>query len=352
MIMADGQLRISIKSSSMFLADSLPVEIRDAQNRLVTRFTGPTSVVLPEGLYTVGATLPGGGRHSQVIKVDAGVSTELVLSRSDADAAGSDDEEQALAGAPSFRGVRPDVPPDVPQATLLGHEAVTEPTQHGVTWVFDPVPEPTETPVAKFMIAGTTVSTSLPVNPRGKDDAERSCVVTFSRRGDGIRVDAGFARQRRVAWTLEGLIRSANVVSVAELFDKSENLLYDKYRDPPAAALGGLTLHRIGRLPERQQWVENLARDFRWVVDGRVLLAAILSVHVDAGERARGLESLLDAAPGRPLFTDGLALMIQLLRTWPDESGADERRAALQVITADRTTVDWDAMTLTRYGED
>ena len=43
-----------------------------------------------------------------------------------------------------------------------------------------------------------------------------------------------------------------------------------------AVALGGLTLHRYGRLRERQDWIENLARDFAWIPDGRILLAALL----------------------------------------------------------------------------
>jgi hypothetical protein len=60
---------------------------------------------------------------------------------------------------------------------------------------------------------------------------------------------------------------------------------------------------------------------------------------------------LLDAAPRRPLFSDGLALLIRLLRNWPDGSRPTQRRDALAAITSDPLTVDWDAMALTRYHE-
>ncbi len=54
-------------------------------------------------------------------------------------------------------------------------------------------------------------------------------------------------------------------------------LLLTKYSDPVAAALGGLILYRLGRLAERQEWVENLSRDFGWLRDGQILCAAFLS---------------------------------------------------------------------------
>ena len=116
-------------------------------------------------------------------------------------------------------------------------------------------------------------------------------------------------------------------------------------------ALGGLTLHRIGRLQDRTGWVENLARDFPWIVDGIVLRAALMSTAKSQDERGRGLNLLLGVAGRRPMFSDGFALMLRLLRAWPDGSASSERRDVLTTNPVDPTTVDWDAMAITTYDE-
>jgi hypothetical protein len=301
-------------------------------------------VSLKAGLYEVSATLPGGRRHSEIVAVGEGEATGIVLDREggqEPDAAVSFDTRDVVARADD----------DVPPAELVDQRACIATDRRGTKWRFDPDGEPEETPQATFSVAGTTVTASLPLNPRGKPD-ERGCTVRFVRRGERVRVDVGFGGSRRVASTLEGLVKSDDVVSTATLFSEAEDVLYAKYQDPAAAALGGLTLHRIGRLPDRRGWVENLARDLRWVADGRILLAALLADAPDPDERTRGLQELLGVAAVRPLFGDGLALLLKLLRSWPDESSHEERRAALAAIPTDVAAVDWTAMALTTYDED
>jgi hypothetical protein len=110
-------------------------------------------------------------------------------------------------------------------------------------------------------------------------------------------------------------------------------------------------LHRLGRLRERPWWVENLARDFAWIPDGRVLLAALLERERDERARMRGLDALVGAAVLRPVFADGRALALKLLRSWPDDDRGDARRQALRTIAAEPGSVDWDAMAYTTYDE-
>lgn len=342
--MSEGTLKVTFEGPSYFLGQNLPVEIRDAGNHLVERVKGPVDKSLPVGLYVVEATLPGGKVHSEVVEVVADVATTVVLDRD----LGDDVEAAVPAGGPSLISSGPD---NEPPAVLLDYRACVPRDQRGAKWTFEPEGEPTQAPWASFAIAGTTVTASLPLNPAGEPE-KTGCSVRFVRRGDRTRVDVGFVAKRRVASTLEGLVKSGDVRSTAALFSNAEDVLFAKYRDPSAAALGALTLHRIGRLGERTDWVENLARDFRWVADGRIVLAALLANRTEEAERSRGLKELLAVAPVRPLFGDGLALLMQLLRSWPDESSSDERRAALAALPVDPSTVDWDAMTLTTYDED
>jgi hypothetical protein len=204
--------------------------------------------------------------------------------------------------------------------------------------------------MARFRAGGIVITVSIPAYPSAKAE-ERPCTVTFRRVGGRVRADVGFARQRRVAWTLEGLVKSEDSVSTAELFRNADQVLFEKYRDPIAAALGGLTLHRLGRLRERPWWVENLARDFAWIPDGRVLLAALLERERDLRARMRGLDALVGSAELRPVFADGRALALKLLRSWPDDDRGDARRQALRTIAAEPGSVDWDAMAYTTYDE-
>ena len=360
--MSDGHLSVGFKSSSWFLTESLPVEVRDASNQLVIRGRGHVDAQLPPGLYIVEAALPGGSRHSEVVAVRANTPTEVVLERSKAPSAATiadgpapapdadDDLEEDRDGPQGGVMVLP-AHREVSSAALLEVQGCRLREEGPSGYAFDAEVDPVDTPTATFEVGATRISVSLPVNPRGQPD-ERGCWVTFERRAGRIRADVSFDRRRRVAWTLEGLVKADDAVSTAELFRDADDVLFYKYRDPAAAALGGLTLHRIGRLRERSDWVENLARDFEWVADGRVLLSALLAGADQANERDRGLEMLLEVAPRRTLFSDGLALLLRLLRTWPDGSGEDERRRALKAITSDPMTIDWEAMALTKYVED
>lgn len=355
-----GTLDVSFKSSSVFLGDNLPVEVRDAASRLVTRSTGRFRQQLDAGLYVVEATVPGGMRLSEVVQVKAGEETLVVLqTRKPGRAAGQGATE---AGEPERDEERDEereegearnlvaAEDDLPAIELLDQVDCTLLEGAGSRWVFDAVPAPSGTPTARFRAGGTVITVSIPAYPSAKAE-ERPCTVTFRRVGGRVRADVGFARQRRVAWTLEGLVKSGDSVSTAELFRNADHVLFEKYRDPIAAALGGLTLHRLGRLRERPWWVENLARDFSWIPDGRVLLAALLERERDERARMRGLDALVGSAVLRPVFADGRALALKLLRSWPDDDRGDARRQALRAIAAEPGSVDWDAMAFTTYDE-
>jgi hypothetical protein len=74
-----------------------------------------------------------------------------------------------------------------------------------------------------------------------------------------------------------------------------------------------------------------------------VLLAAFLARSEDAAERERGMTTLLAAAQRRPMFTDGYALLLQLLRRWPGGGFEGVRQEALGAAVQAAGVVDWDA---------
>jgi hypothetical protein len=102
----------------------------------------------------------------------------------------------------------------------------------------------------------------------------------------------------------------------------------------------------MGVLGTRSAWVENLARDFPWLPDGQVLLASLHRHAPGPEQRQRGLSLLMAAASELPLYTDGLSLLMELLRRWPDEASKDERHDLLGKLADHSAYADWDSVNL------
>ena len=162
------------------------------------------------------------------------------------------------------------------EATLTGTTACALLTQDAGGWTFGPDQVLTAVPTATFRLDGRDWTASLPLNPQGRKEDEATCRVELDLTASLPRLGVRFTEQRRVGRAVDGMLRHHEVMAGAELLDQAASLLLAKYSDPASAALGGLTLHRYGRLRERQDWIENLARDFAWIPDGRILLAALL----------------------------------------------------------------------------
>jgi hypothetical protein len=237
-------------------------------------------------------------------------------------------------------------------AELIGTTACTLLTQDAGGWTFGPDQVLAAVPTATFRLDGRDWSASLPLNPQGRKEDEATCRVELDLSASLPRLGVRFTEQRRVGRAVDGMLRHHEVMAGAELLDQAASLLLAKYSDPASAALGGLTLHRYGRLRERQDWIENLARDFAWIPDGRILLAALLMNDRDARDRDRGLGLLVDATEARPLYTDGMALATDLLRRWPDADRKDERAERLERLAAYACVTDWDSVPLVTGRED
>ncbi|MBA3359995.1 MAG: hypothetical protein H0T94_00750 [Acidimicrobiia bacterium] len=357
-----GMLRISFRTNSNWLKTNLPGEVRDAQHRMQARFQGPSDLPLLEGLYLVTATLPGGMPIEKVVTVTGGEDTFVTFESPKEHRPPDPAVMRGVDGDPVEVDDYPDPYSDDESTTLFSTSPGDEPLQSvslvdthegepstvSGGWSFVPAGVPASTPFATFDVGGSHVVTSLPLNPQGRYP-DNACVVACVALGDATRIVTSFARQRRVASTLEGVIRTGVLSTTTHLLDQASELLYSKYNDPAAAALGALTLHRIGHLVERTDWVENLARDFPWIPDAGVVLAAVLSTHKSSAERARGLEALLSASKCRPMFTDGLSLAADLLRRWPDQMNPARRAESLAAVNKMAEQADLDSITLVTY---
>lgn len=107
-----------------------------------------------------------------------------------------------------------------------------------------------------------------------------------------------------------------NRAKTLQTAQEAENLLYGKAQDPPAAAIGGYYLLKIGKLELLHDWANNLANWFAWMPDGSIIHA--WQIIQGAGENNQALDigmirkRFLDAVNrGIPIYTEGLRLLYE-----------------------------------------
>lgn len=301
-----SNLRIDADVGSWHLRSITPFSVTDDDGTVVAEAIGPQTLEVPVGRYKVSMRQPDGIWATNDAEVEAGDDTAV---RFDFVFPTTSNEEVA-AGA------------DTEDVELLRVEEAEGLSTGNGAWTFVPqAGEPPRVPRATFRVGGRTMIVSLPVNPT-LGFPENACVVTVD---EAIGVRAAFAPERKVSTALQAILERESIGSGIDLFQQSSDLLVAKYQEPVGATLGGLTLHRIGHLPDRAAWVANLARGFAWLPDALGLQAALLSTSDDDATRSEGLQLLLDASEHRPMFTDGLALIVDLLQRWPTAERREDR---------------------------
>lgn len=340
---ATGRIDIRVEDDSMFLSDNLPFVVRNAWHTVVASGTTHQGVSdpLPVGLYSVEVMTPRGVERTQIVQVTPEQPARLVVTEDGVHVDGS-------PMPPIFTTEPSEAADEIqPAATLLDMRHCELAAQDEKGWVFLPDSPLTDVPVARFALDDALWDVSLPLNPNGREPVLRQCRVRVERTAATPRLEIALGDRRRVFRMLLGMLHENGVAIGKELLDTAASALLWKYSDPVAAALGGLTLHRFGRLHEKQDWVENLSRDFDWLPDGWILCAALLQRDDDESERDRGLALLLNATERRPIYTDGLSLGLELLRRWPGEERSAERRERLDRLAEYSAVADWESIALT-----
>lgn len=105
--------------------------------------------------------------------------------------------------------------------------------------------------------------------------------------------------------------RSADAIA-----DKAERILFDKVKNPVAAAGGAYVLLRLGQLAKLHDWVGNLAAWYPALPDGAILRATQLLRTSPAAEVKEEVTRLLVRAAqgGYPVYTEGVRLLASSLR--------------------------------------
>lgn len=365
----DGKLSVHVKSDSYLLEDKTPIYVRDSNMRLLSKETRYLDRRLPIGLYEISAVLEDGKKHSRLVQVkgtehtvvELGVKEESEesgsIAKSNVDDVLAYDRRSLTKEMVSMADA--DTEPDKENtAELLKVTGASLVHKKRTLWTFKSAKKLKSVPTALIRINNQKILISLPTGTSsvskhsnmgpeyGDQDILSTCVVRVEETRTGAHVNAWISPERSVANALHNMLASGYVLDAAEVAADAVDLLGSKYSDPTGAVLGALILHKVGRLKRWTSWVENLARDFDWLPDGKVLLATLL--YDDGVDRDRALELAITASSQRMLYTESYSLLLDLLRRWPCDTDQQAMpiRHAIKSLVLLAPYIDWESICL------
>ena len=357
-----GHLAVEVESESIYFGYNVPIDIRDSRLRLVKQTETQRQFELRPGLYEVSAVLEDGQQHSELVEIRSGERSAIVLDAG----VGQRKPDNVSSIEWTFRQSKFNEPRftqtvesmyaerddsklnQIPGIELVEATGATNTGESPGLWSFEGNSQIDAVPTATLRLNEREVTISLPITPRDVT-YRNSCAVRVDTKPGGFEVRAWISRERTIANAFMNMLASGQMRQAAHMAGHADSLLRDKYQDPTGAALGGIILHKVGNLGERVAWVENLARDFAWMPDGKVLLASVLVEKRETLDVARQLA--LEASAQRMLYTDSYSILLDLLRRWPTKHESETHRDAVTKLAARSPYIDWNSMCLSETSE-
>lgn len=360
-----GTIQVNLESDSVFFNHNVPIEIRDSQMRLVQQSGRDRQFKLPVGLYQVSAVLEDGHKHNELVQVKEDAPTQVVLRAPDISEAPrqapvkarGETGRETQTGAMAYQRPRftkrseayltsDDEQDSAQPAQFIEAEGASLLRETRTMWIFECASSLTSVASAVFQIGDRTTTISLPISPEVYTPSG-ACAVRIEENRTGSHAHAWIAPERTVANAMQNMLSSGYVLEAAGVADEAIDLLRGKYEDPTGAVLGALILHKTGRLRRWQGWVKNLATDFDWLPDGKVMLATML--YDDPSTQDEAMELALAASKQRMLFSENLSLLLDLLRRFPGKTYRSERTEAIKSLATMSPYIDWESICLSYY---
>lgn len=346
---------VEILSESSSYGYNVPVEVRDSEMRLVKIPSYERRFPLPTGLYEVSAVLEDGRRHRQLVQIKEEQETiarlgfveqspSPVSSTFSAEATEYSSFETPRHTQDLDSYIEPEVKTEltVQLIEVQGASLVKEGRRH---WIFACSNELESVANALLQVGPKKVRISLPISPE-RPFPHNSCVVKVEEQPSGVMVDAWISKERTVANALQNMITSGYMFKAADMAKDAVELLREKYKDPTGAALGVLILFKVGQCVKWMSWLENLARDFDWLPDGKVILAKLM--YDNDLDMDRALALAIQASEQRMLYSESYSILLDLLRRWPRATGDDARKQAVDRLSFHASYIDWESICLSQ----
>lgn len=340
-----GSLVAELNVSSYRLREQLSIEVRDSSLALVGELhSGRPLLDLAPGYYEVKTIMDDGRAHTKVVRVNSGERARVEFEVEPTSLMERSGTTQYKRGydPTAYAFLRAETVQWTPSEYPLSAEVGSFGPQDG-DWLLVPIGHLSAVPWVSF----AAEFISLPVNPRGRNLTESAAVVRVVEFEMSTSARAWVHPDRKLTSAMQHMLSESRVFQAHTLAEAAaEDLLQAKYSDPVGATLGAIVMHRAGTLDKRIAWLENLQRDFDWLPDGKILLAAeLLAVQPVA---SRAFELLTKAAKQRPMFTASFAILLETLRRWPSHDAFSAEASQLaEILGKIAVDVDWTAFTLT-----
>jgi hypothetical protein len=322
-----GTLFIKIRSDVDQVRSVVPVEIRDSHLRLLKLPKSPRHVDLAPGLYEISTVLEDGNKYSQSVQVEKGITSTVELQVKE------DAPEKRKSRTRRSRGFLTE---------LLAVTGASMIQQTSTTWNFQAQSEVQRVPTALIRVGEQRFLISLPIC--STNAGKSSCIVKVEPSANSTVITAWISQKQRAASAMQNMLAAGFFLEAAGVADDAIELLQGKYNDPVGAALGALIMYKTGQLQRRKSWIKNLARDFPWLPDGKVMLVSLL--FNDESERERALDLAVAASKQQMLFTENYSLLLGLLRRWPKGSDTEKIHNAIETMASRSPFLNWESICL------
>lgn len=207
--------------------------------------------------------------------------------------------------------------------------------------------------IARLRVGEIDWELSLPTSPHDVEDYN-SCVVMLEESIKGVRPVAWISPERTVANAMQNMLASSQLLSARELAGSATELLRGKYLDPTGATLGALLLYKFDLLEPKLAWLENLARDFSWIPDAKILLAAELlrSSEPSVEKQQRAFELALQASEQRVLYTECYSILLELFRRSLRQLDEHKSMQIAEKLGLGWIDMDWDSICVSSKNEE
>jgi len=412
-----GTLKVRIDSDSHYFKSNIPVRIRNSRMKVLKLPREQREFKLSPGVYQVSAVLEDGQEHKQVVRIKEGEVANVEMGANNEKAsikahrrstkrmrvqskaprytktierlAAHDDLPMSSGAEAPIPGKEidpqephtnsPEPHSNSPEPSTNGHES-SRPHSTGDKpsktksallalsgafrvdgrenpWMLNCESNVEQVPTATVEISSNAGSQrytiSLPTSPHDTPDYN-SCVVVIEKRFSKLFPAAWISPSRTVANALQNMLAANQLHTAKDFADNATELLRSKYQDPTGATLGALVMHKFGILEEKQSWLENLARDFRWIPDAKILLASTMVHSVDQTREthSRAFKIAIEASQQRILYTECYSILLDLLRRWPDKRDNLARKKAIAHLAKQSPYIDWNSICMSQRTED
>jgi hypothetical protein len=330
-------LKVTVKSKFNYGGRYIEIDIRDSELILVEKLTVKREFTLTPGLYEISAFLGDGKRASEIVEVFESQLTEVFFKPD------FDYQPESPTDSSQFKKINELEQDNTSGVSLLN--ANTDFTIYPTDsyWIVQHKDEMHKMPVLTFKKNSSLIQVSLPISQGHHYSVTCHVKQDIDSKNDYLNIN--ISQSRSLAFGLESMLKSGQIMKAAELASNALNALIERYTDPTGATLAALILYKTGKLNEyNKEQLINLTKNNEWLPDAKIILALYLT---RAGFLEESLALACEASKQRILLTENFSLLLDLLRYWPDAAHNEQRNESLARLARIAPLVIWESMYLT-----